>query len=110
MDKYCNIFEKRLDSLIKISINDRHTHGIGVLFLDFTETDKMNAFYLPLNSSHFPNDLISYYNKRITEVPKSMIFFNLFDKENSLNIELDLNEKSGYTEHLLKENGTIKDQ
>lgn len=116
MDVYGKIFQSRLDSFIKLSINERHSRGIGVLIIDFTEIDTMEikAYYQTLNSKEFiefNSELNNYYNQRVTEVPKSMIFFYLFNNNDKtgINIELDLNEKSGYTEHLLKKNNVSKD-
>ena len=38
--EYCiNVFDKKLDDLIKISINERYANGDGVLFLNFAHAE-----------------------------------------------------------------------
>lgn len=108
MDNYVNIVNNRIDDLIKISINERKEHGIGILFLNFCNKEKMDVFYIPLHNkekdgihSDFPKDLIEYFTNKIKEVPKSVIFFNIYDDTESLNMELDLEKNSDYTNYCL---------
>lgn len=48
MDYYLNVFESKLNDLIKISINERYANGDGVLFLNFVSKEKLDVFYNPL--------------------------------------------------------------
>ena len=59
----------------------------------------MNAYYIEIHdkendclNTKFPSNLIDYFQNKIKSVPSSVIFFNLYDKENSLNLELDLDK------------------
>ena len=57
MEGYMNVFERRSNDLIKISIKERKDKGIGCLFLDFSENDKLECFYLVLQDEKFPLNL-----------------------------------------------------
>ena len=47
--EYClNVFEQKLDDLIKISINERYANGDGVLFLNFVSLEKLDVFFHPI--------------------------------------------------------------
>ena len=80
---YTNIVNTRLKELIQIYITERKSKGIGMLFINFTNKEKMDVCYNPLYdkeneciNSQFPPDLSS----RLTEnKPSSIIYFNIFD-------------------------------
>ena len=95
MEKYVTIFNNRLDDLVKISIDNRKQQGPGVLFLSFCDKSKMDCFYIPLNKN-FPEKYIDYYKNKLETNPSSIIYFNLFDNDNDLNIEMDLDKKSDF--------------
>lgn len=108
MDGYINVFENRLDDLIKIMINERYSKGQGVLFLDFAKKDNLDVFYMPLYdkeneclNSVFPSEFIEYYQNKFKTCPSSLVYFHLFDERDKLHIELDLDKKGGYTKSLI---------
>ena len=108
MDGYINVFDKRLDDLIKIMINKRYSEGNGVLFLDFSKKDNLDVFYLPLYdkknecvNSIFPKEIYDYYKEKFESCPSSLVYFHLFDENEKLNIELDLDKESNYTKYLV---------
>ena len=67
MDGYLNVVERRMDDLIKISIQERKSKGFGVLFIDFTKENEMNCFYLLIDDKKLQNKLILNGKKRIKE-------------------------------------------
>tara|TARA_B110001469_G_C9625763_1_gene312376 strand:- start:1076 stop:1432 length:357 start_codon:yes stop_codon:yes gene_type:complete len=106
---YINVFNNRIDDMIKISIQERDVKGNGILFLDFTNKDKLDVFYISLydKDTHvinekFPKHLINYLIDKIGSVPPSVIFFNLFDGDSNLNLEIDLEKDSEYTNYCLE--------
>jgi len=106
---YLNIFNNRLDDLIKISIDERKKQGNGILFLNFTNKEKLDVFYISLydKDTHainekFPKELVNYLIDKISSTPPSVIFFNLFDDESNLNLEIDLEKDSEYTKYCLE--------
>ena len=108
MEGYVNVFERRLDDLIKIMINERYSKGNGVLFLDFTKHDNMDVFYVPIYdkeneclNSVFPAEFLEYYQDKYKNCPSSLVYFHLFDEKEKLHIELDLDKKGGYTKSLI---------
>ena len=109
MEGYLNVFNNRVSDLIKLSITERKNNGNGMLFLDFSNKEKLDAFYIPIidketgeiNSS-FPKQIVSKFLEKIKEVPPSVIFFFLFDEKEDLMLELDLEKDSEYTNHLLE--------
>ena len=106
---YISIINNRMEDLIKISINERKQHGNGVLFLNFTDKEKLDVFYISLYNKEtgtinesFPKELINYLIDKIKNVPPSVIFFNIFDEYKNMNLELDLEKDSEYTNYCLK--------
>ena len=118
MEGYINVFERRLDDLIKIMINERYSKGNGVLFLDFTKQENMDVFYVPIYdkendclNSVFPTEFLEYYQDKYKNCPSSLVYFHLFDEKEKLHIELDLDKKGGYTKSLIdKEKSSNKQQ
>lgn len=109
MEGYLNIFEKRQDDLIKIMINQRYIQGNGVLFLNFSDLEKLDVYYISIYDKEnecmntmFPKEYISYYQDKFNNCPNSLIYFYLYDKENGMHLEVDLDKKSGYTKHLVE--------
>ena len=109
---YLNIFNNRLDDLIKISIDERKKQGNGILFLNFTNKEKLDVIYISLyekvdgrelkQNEKFPKELVNYLIDKIASTPPSVIFFNLFDDESNLNLEIDLEKDSEYTKYCLE--------
>ena len=102
MDKYFNIIQNRLDKLIQISIKERQEHGMGALFLDFTKTDNMDCKYIALHWEQFPANLREHHSERMATVPTSIIFFYLYDNENSAMLEVDLDKNSQFHDTISK--------
>ena len=109
MEGYLNVFNNRLSDLIKLSITERKNNGNGALFLDFSNKEKLDAFYIPLIDkesgelhANFPSDLVDNFIEKTKTVPSSVIFFYLFDQKEKLFLELDLEKDSEYTNHQLK--------
>jgi hypothetical protein len=96
MEGYLNVFGRRIDDMIKITIQERKKNGIGVLMLDFTDKDNLDCGYLSINHPHFPEDIKRDYGKRIESVPNSIAFFLLFDKNDHKMVEVDLDKKSTF--------------
>jgi hypothetical protein len=96
MDGYLNVFDRRIDDMLKITIQERKTNGIGVLILDFSDKDNLECGYLPINHPHFPEDIKRDYGKRIESVPNSIAFFFLFDQTAHKMIEVDLDKNSNF--------------
>ena len=97
MENYINIFKNRLDDLIKISINHRKNDGPGVLFCNFTDKEKMDVYYIPLNDqNNFPKNHFSYYVEKFEKMPSSFIFFNIFDSNENVHLEFDLDKNSNF--------------
>jgi hypothetical protein len=95
---YANIVNSRLQNLIQIYITERKENGIGMLFINFTNKDKMDVFYNPLYDKEneclnpqFPEDL----SKCLTEnnKPQSIIYFNIFDGNGNFLMEMDLDKQ-----------------
>ena len=94
---YVNMVNARIRDLVQIYINDRKRSGDGMLFIDFTNKEKMDVFYNPIHdlenecaNPKFPEDLLNYMKDR--EVPSSIIFFNIFDSEGNFILEVDLDK------------------
>ena len=96
MEGYLNVFERRIDDLLKITIQERKKDGIGVLMLDFSDKDNLECGYLPINHPHFPEDIKRDYGKRIDSVPNSIAFFYLFDTNDHKMVEIDLDKNSTF--------------
>tara|TARA_B110001469_G_C9358059_1_gene187885 strand:+ start:64 stop:444 length:381 start_codon:yes stop_codon:yes gene_type:complete len=96
MDGYLNVFGRRIADMIKITIQERKTNGIGVLMLDFSDKDNLECGYLPINHPHFPEDVKRDYGRRIESVPNSIGFFFLFDKIDNTMVEVDLDKNSNF--------------
>jgi len=94
---YANIVNGRLNDLIQIYITERKQKGIGMLFIDFTNKDKMDVFYNPLYDKEteclnpqFPEDLSKCLTENVK--PPSIIYFNIFDGNGNFVMELDLDK------------------
>ena len=79
MNKYFGIIENRIDKLIQISISERKDKGLGVLFLDLCDEQKLDCRYVPYNSDDFPDDVKQQYGERINSIPNTIIFLFLYD-------------------------------
>ena len=98
MEGYMNVFDRRSNDLIQISIKERKDKGLGCLFLDFSEKDKLECFYLVLQDERFPLNLRNNLEKRIEIAPKSIIYFYIFDSKEERIIEIDLDKNSNFHE------------
>jgi len=94
---YVNIVNKRITELVQIYISDRKRLGDGMLFINFTNKEKMDVFFNPImdienecSNTKFPDDLIKYMKER--DVPSSIIFFYIFDEQNNTILEIDLDK------------------
>ena len=96
MDGYLNVFGRRIDDMIKITIQERKKDGIGVLMLDFSDENNLDCGYLPINHPHFPEAIKKDYGNRIASVPNSIVFFFLFDKTEHKMVEVDLDKNSTF--------------
>ena len=102
METYIEIFKKRADELIQISITERKSKGPGMLFLNFTDKEKLDAFYINFYDTenecinkNFPPELVEYFKeKRDTPAFNSTTYFHLFDEKQHLNLELDLDKNN----------------
>lgn len=108
--EYClNVFEKKLDDLIKISINERYANGDGVLFLNFVSEEKLDVFFHPIYDKKndclnkaFSKKYMDFYLDKFKNAPKSLLYFIIIKDTEELNLEVDLDKKSGYTQSLLE--------
>ena len=98
MDGYVNVFEKRMDDLVKISIQERKNKGFGVLFLDFCKENELNCFFLILEDEKFPINLRDNIINRKKVVPDSIVYFYLYDNTKERLIEIDLDKNSNFHE------------
>jgi hypothetical protein len=98
MDGYVNIFEKRMDDLVKISIKERKSKGFGVLFLDFSKENELNCFFLILEDNNFPVNIRDNIINRKEVAPTSMVYFYLYDNKEERIIEIDLDKNSNFHE------------
>ena len=96
MQQYLSIINKRLDDLIKITINERKANGLGILFLDFSDKTKMDCRYASLSNEEFPQIVRERYYERITSLPNSIIFFLIYDGQEELLYEVDLDKNSTF--------------
>ena len=85
--------------MLQIYITNRKEYGLGMLFLNFCNKEKLDVFYNPIydkekecSNEMFPKDLISYVTDNKT--PDSIIYFNLFDNEGDFMLTIDL-DKNG---------------
>ena len=100
-EMYLNMIEKRIDELIQIYITNRKELGLGMLFLNFCNKERLDVFYNPIYDKEkeapnemFPKDLISYVTD--SSKPDSIIYFNLFDNEGNSILTIDLDKNSTY--------------
>ena len=98
MDSCMNVFERRSNDLIQISIKERKDKGLGCLFLDFSEKEKLECFYLILQDERFPLNLRKNIESRIEISPTSILYFYLFDSKEERIIEIDLDKNSDFHE------------
>lgn len=98
MEGYLNQVNNNLEDLIKISINERKQNGIGVSFLDFSEANRMDCRYVGLHNELFPDTVKQRYQDRILGVPKSILFFLIYDGKEEILFEVDLDKNSNYHE------------
>ena len=96
MEKYINQVNIHLDSLIKIAITERQKNGIGVSFLDFTEANNMDCRYVGLYDELFPHIVKERYSQRMTELPSSILFFLIYDGNDEVMYEVDLDKNSNF--------------
>lgn len=96
MEKYLTVVNNKIDDLIKITISERKLHGMGVSFLDFCEPDKMDFRYVGVSNELFPQPVREKYLERMKSVPNSIIFFLLYDGNDELFYEVDLDENSTF--------------
>ena len=95
---YANIINSRLKDLIQIYITERKQNGIGMLFINFTNKEKMDVSYNPLYDKEnecinplFSQDLLKYLTEN--NKPPSIIYFNIFDANGNFIMELDLDKQ-----------------
>ena len=93
MDGYLNVVQKRLDSLIQITITERKDKGIGCLFLNFSKENHLDCSYITIDSEYFPKHLDNY-KERMISVPSSIIFLYIFDKSEHKILEIDLDKNN----------------
>ena len=101
MDNYLNIFYNRLDELVQISITERKNNGLGVLYMDFCNKQKLDCYYLSINSDKINENIKKTIIERYNNSPKSIIYFYLFDTNSGEILEIDLdksNDKSKITD------------
>ena len=98
MEGYLNQVNNNLEDLIKISINERKQNGIGVSFLDFSEDNRMDCRYVGLHNELFPDSVKQRYQDRILGVPNSILFFLIYDGNEEILFEVDLDKNSNYHE------------
>ena len=110
MDGYFNVFDRRIDDMIKITIQERKTNGIGVLMLDFSDKDNLECGYLPINHPNFPEDIKRDYGKRMDYVPNSIAFFFLFDQNDTKMVEADLDKNSTFHQVKKEEQSPVTDE
>ena len=110
MEGYLNVFNNKITDLIQISIKERSEKKTGILFLDFSNKDNLNVYYIPLIDkdsgeihSNFPPSMVSSFIEKSKNVPPSVIFFYLFDEKDGMLLEYDLEKDSEYTNYKLKE-------
>jgi len=96
MERYLTIVNNKIDELVKITINERKQHGLGVSFLDFSDVEKMDFRYVAVSNELFPLEVREKYLERMTSVPKSIIFFLLYDNKDELLYEVDLDKNSTF--------------
>ena len=98
MDKYIHIVNNRLDDLIKITIENRNQQnkGLGITFLDFSESNNLDCRYVGLSDERFPDIVRQTYYDRMISVPNSVIFFLIYDGVDELLYEVDLDKNSTY--------------
>jgi hypothetical protein len=106
MEGYITQVNSHIDNLVKISITERKKNGIGVSFLDFTETDRMDCRYVGLHDSIFPDIVRERYSDRINSVPNSIIFFLIYDGKDELMYEVDLDKNSKFHDNEIKKQKT----
>jgi hypothetical protein len=98
MDKYINQVNNHLEDLIKIAIHERSDKGIGVSFLDFSTSNNMDCRYVALGDELFPRNISELYQDRINNVPNSILFFLIYDGNDEVMYEVDLDKNSNYHE------------
>ena len=97
MEGYLNVVEKRIDSLVQISIKERKQNGLGCLFLDFCKANHLDCAYISISNPNFPAHL-NQYKERMQTVPESIIFLYVFDEKDDKMIEIDLDKNSKFFE------------
>ena len=95
MEGYLNVVEKRIDSLVQISIKERKQNGLGCLFLDFCKENHLDCAYISIDNPNFPGHL-NNYKERMQSVPESIIFLYVFDEKDDKMIEIDLDKNSNF--------------
>jgi len=98
LNSYANIINSRLKELIQIYITERKQKGLGMLFINFTNKDKMDVGYYPLYDQEneclnpqFPEDLSKYLTEN--NKPPSIIYFNILDGNGNFLMEFDLDKQ-----------------
>ena len=110
MEGYLNVFNNKVTDLIQISIKERSEKKTGILFLNFSNKEKLDVYYIPLIDKDsgeihkdFPPSLVTSFIEKSKNVPPSVIFFYLFDENDGMFLEFDLEKDSEYTNYKLKE-------
>ena len=98
MENYINIVNNRIDDLVKITISERKQKGLGILFLDFEDKEKLDCRYVGLTEEVFPDIVRQKYSERMKSVPSSIIFFLIYDGTDELFYEVDLDKNSKFHE------------
>ena len=98
MDGHVNVVERRIEDLIKICIQERKSRGFGVLFLNFTEENKLNCFYITIDDKNFPQNVRKNILERREVAPDSMVYLYLYDDKEERILEIDLDKNSNFHE------------
>ena len=109
MDNYFNIFNNRLVELVQISITERHNNGLGILYMDFSNKDKMDCYYLSINNDKINENIKKTIIERYNNSPKSIIYFYLFDNNCGEILEIDLDKSEDKSEDKSNDKSKIKD-
>jgi len=98
MEGYINQVNQHIENLVKISITERQQNGLGISFLDFSKTNSMDCRYVGLSNQDFPAIVRERYLDIMTSVPNSVLFFLIYDGENELLYQVDLDKNSTFYE------------
>ena len=94
-NNFSTIVNNHNQEIIQLYVEERQRIGNGCLFIDTTpiKNNKINMTYIPMEKipDKIKNDLTEKYNANPKE---SIMYFYIFDSENSLLYELDLDNNN----------------